>query len=447
MTNEELIRMRKRIAVLMITAAMASGCSIFKKGEVKTPVLGERISVLTSETDVVVDPDTAARPFAMPGPVANEEWGQPGGNAAKSMGQLALGTSLGTAFSVSVGAGTSKAARLGSPPVVAGGRVFTIDTASTVRAFDAQSGATVWSTQFGTERGNDASLYGGGVSVDGGRVYATNGLGFVAALDATNGGIVWTVRPGGPLRGAPSVAAGTLYVTSQDNQIYSLKIADGATNWSNAASLEIAGVFGSASPAVAQGTVVAGFSSGELNAYRYENGRLVWQDALSRTSISTGVASLSDIDADPVIDGGQVFAVGQGGRMVALELNSGQRMWELNIAGISTPWVAGDWVYVVTDDAKLISIYRGNGKIRWINQLPRFENEKKKAGQISYVGPILAGGRLIVAGTNGVLINVDPDNGSFQSQTNVGAGVSLSPVVANSTLYVLDDKGRLTAFR
>ena len=159
------------------------------------------------------------------------------------------------------------------------------------------------------------------------------------------------------------------------------------------------------------------------------------------------MASLSDIDADPVIDGGQVFAVGQGGRMVALELNSGQRIWELNIAGISTPWVAGDWVYVVTDDAKLIAIYRANGKIRWINQLPRYEKEKKKAGQISYVGPILAGGRLIVAGTNGVLINVDPDNGSFQSQTNVGAGVSLSPVVANSTLYVLDDKGRLTAFR
>ena len=206
----------------------------------------------------------------------------------------------------------------------------------------------------------------------------------------------------------PSVADGTLYVTSQDNQIYSLKMTDGTTNWSNAASLEIAGVFGSASPAIGQGTIVAGFSSGELNAYRYENGRLVWQDALSRTSMSTGVSSLSDIDANPVIDGGQVFAVGQGGRMVALELNSGQRLWELNIAGIATPWVAGDWVYVVTDDAKLIALSRANGKIRWINQLPHYQKEKSKRGQISYVGPVLAGGRLIVAGSNGVLVNVDP---------------------------------------
>jgi outer membrane protein assembly factor BamB len=159
------------------------------------------------------------------------------------------------------------------------------------------------------------------------------------------------------------------------------------------------------------------------------------------------VASLSDIDADPVIDGGQVFAIGKGGRMVALELNSGQRQWEQNIAGISTPWVAGEWVFVVTDEAKLIALQRNSGKVRWINQLPRWENEKGRKGPIFYVGPVLAGDRLIVASSQGALINVSPDNGSFQSQTSMGAGVSQQPVVAGSTLYILDDRGRLTAFR
>ena len=206
-------------------------------------------------------------------------------------------------------------------------------------------------------------------------------------------------------------------------------------------------MFGSASPAVGAGTVVAGFSSGELNAYRYENGRQVWQDALSRTSMSTSVASLSDIDADPVIDNGQVFAIGKGGRIVALELNTGQRQWEQNMAGISTPWVAGDWVFVVTDEAKLVALHRGSGRVRWINQLPRWENEKGKKGPIFYSGPVLAGDRLILVSSQGALINFDPSNGGFQSQTNVGAGVSLQPVVAGSTLYILDERGRLTAFR
>src|SRR3546814_10108286 len=90
------------------------------------------------------------------------------------------------------------------------------------------------------------------------------------------------------------------------------------------------------SPAAGQGTVIVGYSSGELTAYRYENGRTLWGDALPRTSISTSVASLSDIDADPVIDRGRVYAVGQGGRMASYELVTGQRLWEINAAGIST---------------------------------------------------------------------------------------------------------------
>jgi outer membrane protein assembly factor BamB len=440
-------RTKTRIAVLLIVAMAASGCSVFKKGTPKTPVLGQRVAVLTTENDIAVDTETAAIPMVLPAPVANTEWGQSGGNASKSMGHVALGTALARAFSISIGHGSSLTARLGSPPVVGGGRVYTIDTNATVRAFDAQTGGQAWESQFGTEKGNSASLYGGGVAFANGRVYASNGLGFVAALDIRNGGVIWQVRPGGPLRGAPTVSGDTLYVVSQDNQIYSLKTSDGTTNWSNAAALEIAGVFGTGSPAVAQGTVVAGFSSGELNAYRYENGRLVWQDALARTSIRTSVASLSDIDANAVIDNGQVFAIGQGGRMVALELNSGQRMWELNIAGIATPWVAGDWVFVATDDAKLIAVARASGKVRWINQMPRFQREKSKRGQITYRGPVLAGGRLVLVGSNGTLINFDPATGNFQSQTSIGAPVTLGPVVANSTLYILDDEGRLHAFR
>jgi outer membrane protein assembly factor BamB len=331
--------------------------------------------------------------------------------------------------------------------VIGGGRVYTIDTTATVRALDAQTGAAVWEAPFGREKGNDASLFGGGIAYSDGRIYATNGLGFVAAFDAARGSIIWQVRPGGPLRGSPTVAAGAVYVMSQDNQIYSLKTADGSTNWSQAASLEIAGVFGTASPAFAQGTVVAGFSSGELNAYRYENGRVVWQDALARTSIRTSVSRLSDVDADPVIDSGQVIAIGQGGRMVALELISGQRQWELNVAGISTPWVAGEWVFAVLDDGKLIAVSRATGKIRWISQLQAFRNEDRKTGPITYSGPVLAGNRLVLTRTTGQLIYVDPRTGTQIGGEDIGTGISLPPVVANSTLYVLDDDGRLHAFR
>ena len=439
---------QKRIRVALMVAATfaAGGCGIINKKKPSTPVLGERIAVLSSESGVEVDPALAAQPINLPPAVANTEWSQSGGNASKSMGQLALaGTTR--LFSVNAGRGSTLAARLASAPIVANGRVYTIDTMGSVRAFDGSSGAAVWTAQTPSDRGGEASLYGGGIAHDNGHVFATNGLGYVVSLNANTGAMEWQVRPGGPLRGAPTVNNGTLYVISQDNQIYSLNAANGSTNWSQAASLEVAGVFGSASPAVGQGTVVAGFSSGELNAYRYENGRQVWQDNLQRTSIRTSVSSLNDVDADPVIDNGQVFAVGQGGRMVALDLITGQRLWELNIAGIDTPWVAGEWIYVLTDDAKLLCISRSNGHIRWINQLPEFLKAKSKRGDIEYNGPVLAGNRLIVTGSTGALIYVDPATGATQGQVNLGTSVSLPPVVANSTLYIFDDRGQLSAYR
>ena len=440
-------RFHRLTAVLMMGAALA-GCSILNRGgKPKTPVIGDRIAILSSEADILVDPATAAMPMTLPPAQVNTDWSQPGGTPNKAPGHLALGARLGQAWNVSIGAGANKGGRLASAPVVSGGKVYTIDTQSTVRAFDERNGALIWARQFGTAPRGNPSLFGGGVAVDAGRVFATNGLGFVAALDAGTGAQVWQVRLSGPLRGAPSVANGTVYAMSQDNQITSLKQTDGSTNWSNAAALEIAGIFGTSAPALAQGTVVAGFSSGELNAYRYENGRIVWTDTLARTSTRTSVSSLADIDADPVVDNGQVIALGQGGRMVALDLISGQRIWELNLAGISTPCVIGEWAFVVTDEAKVVAVARATGKVRWISQLPRYRKAKSKAGQISYEGPILAGDRLILAGSNGTMININPANGSFQSQTNAGGLISLPPVVANNTLYILTDSGRLIAYR
>lgn len=443
--------MKTRTIIAITAFALAvSGCSVLGGGggkkKSRTPVLGERTAILTSESGVEVDPATAGIAVLLPPATVNDSWSQPGGNAAKMMEHVAIPQALGPAWKVDV-AGSSKKVRLAAAPVVANGRVYVMDTNARIRAVDATSGNVVWSVDFGVSGRDEASQYGGGVSVDGDTLYVTNGLGDVAALNAANGSQKWKKRPGGPLRGSPTVAYGSVYVMSQDNQIFSLKAEDGEVQWNEAAAIELAGVFGVAAPAVAQGTVVAGFSSGELNAYRYENGRAVWGDALSRTSISTSVASLADIDAMPVIDRGRVFAIGQGGRMVSIELVTGQRLWEINVAGISTPWVAGEWVFVVDDEARLLSIARGTGKVRWISQLPRWDKEKKKKGVITWTGPVLAGGRLIVASSDGRMANIDPADGKLQSVTSAGGPVYLPPVVANNTLFLLDDNGKLSAWR
>lgn len=437
-----------RVAVLALVLVSVSACSVLGGGgskKPKTPVFGNRVSILSSESSAEVDSALASMPVVLPEVVVNPEWSQPGGNSAKLIGHVALAAAPVEAWSTSVAGSTSRA-RLAAAPVVAGGKLYVIDADARVIAFDAKTGVRSWSTQMPSE-GNGRSLFGGGVSVLEGRLYVTTGVGDVGALDAATGAVLWKKRPGGPLRGSPTLANGHVYVMSQDNQVFALDQQTGETQWSDAGTAQATGVFGVAAPAAAQGTVIAGFSSGELTAYRYENGRDLWGDALSRTNISTSVAALTDIDADPVIDRGRVFAIGQGGRMASYELVSGQRLWEINVAGISTPAVIDEWVFVVTDDARLLCIARTTGKIRWISQLKRWEDMKDKKGAVRWTGPVAAGGRLILVSTDGDLVYVNPADGAVAVNKDMGHRMTLSPVVADTMLYILADDGRLTAYR
>ncbi|MEX0341163.1 MAG: PQQ-binding-like beta-propeller repeat protein [Erythrobacter sp.] len=436
------------VAALAIGLGACSGGLFGGGGDKKvTPTMGERQPILSRiQTGAQVDPALAGVSVVLPPAQANDAWAQAGGNAGKSYGHLALGSSPTRAFTVNVEGATNRR-RLGASPVVGGGMLFAVGGDGRLSAFDAQTGARRWSYDPGLESDLKPSAFGGGASFDSGRVYMTDGAGDVIALDAASGSELWKVKPSGPLRGSPTIAFGSVFVMTQDNQIFALNAEDGSVQWQESGSATQAGVFGVAAPAAAQGTVIAGYSSGELIAHRYENGRTLWADALARTSISTSVGSLTDIDADPIIDNGRVYALGQGGRMAAYELVTGQRIWELNLAGISTPAIAGEWIFALTDDARLLAIARSTGKVRWLTQLQRWRDEEDKKGPIFWSGPVLAGNNLWAVNSRGEVYRISTGEGSASLFTDLDQPVSLAPIVANNTLYILDDSGRISAFR
>ena len=446
------MKLASKLLLALAASTTLGGCAVLdsvrgdsgKKNN--TPTVGNRVDILGTERDMEVDPALANVAVILPAPVTNVAWAQPGGNASKSPGHVELGQNLARLWTATV-TGASPRARLAASPVISDGRLYIVDTTARVTAFDANSGAQIWSNALDVDDDGKPSRFGGGVSASGNMVFATNGVGDVAALAADTGVLGWKKRPAGPLRGAPTLSNDNVYVMTQDNQIYALRQDDGEPQWNEAGPVAASGIFGVGAPAAAQSTIIAGYSSGELAAYRYENGRSLWTDTLSRTSMSTSVSTLTDIDADPVIDRGRVFALGKGGRMASYELLTGQRIWEINIAGISTPVASGEWVFVMTDEAKLLCVARSSGKIRWISKLQRYDNEEKKKGPISWYGPVLAGGRLITVNSRGEVWSVSPGEGTATAITDLKAPVSLAPVVANNTLYILDDKGHISAFR
>lgn len=433
-----------------VLALALAGCDTVGDWFSKTPpppLPGERVAVLVGERKIEPDPQLAGTPVALPSPQSNDAWPQAGGNPDHSMGHPALAAAPAQAWSASIGSGSSDSEVLVSTPVVAQGRVYAMDAEAHVTALDAANGRQLWRVDLRPEKRRGESM-GGGVAFADGRLFAATGYGEVMALDPASGAVAWRKKVAGPVRGAPTVANGTVLVLTLDNQTFALSAADGAAKWNHAGILESAGLLGSASAAVSGQLVVVPYSSGELFGLRGENGRVAWQDSLAQIRRGGALSGLADIRGLPVLDHGQVYAIGHSGRMVALDERVGARLWEAEIGGVQTPWLAGDHLFVVDNDSEVVAVTRKTGKVRWVTQLERHKDPKdNKSALVAWAGPVLAGGRLWLTGSHGVLVALDPADGRELSRVKLPGATYLPPVVANNTLYVLSDNGTLVAFR
>ncbi|RME61828.1 MAG: pyrrolo-quinoline quinone, partial [Alphaproteobacteria bacterium] len=346
--------------------------------EKETPLSGQRISVLSFEQNLSADPQVGNIRISLPQPYRNFDWPQSGGSPTKALHHLAVGERLRPLWRASIGRGSSSTTRLVNPPVVAEGVLYAVDTQATVSALNANSGDVIWRQQIRVKKEKKGIAFGGGVAVGDGRLFVTTGYGVIAALDAVSGREIWRNNIVIPFRGPPGYGDGRVFAVTQDNQLFAFSADDGVILWDHVGIAESAGIMGTAAPAIAGDTVVAAFSSGEVVAFRAENGRIAWADTLSRSGRVTALAALSDVDGDPVIDRGTVYAISHAGRMAAIDFATGNRIWENNLGGIATPWVAGDFIYVVTADSEVVCLLRRDGRIRWVRQLQRFKDPKDR---------------------------------------------------------------------
>ena len=412
----------------------------------KEPLPGRRISVLSLNRPVAADPRLDTVPVRLPPPYDNPAWPDAGGYPSHAMYHLALGNTIKRVWTADVGDGAGRYGRVVAPPVVADGRVYAMDAFDVVSAFNAANGERLWRLDPQPKDARDQT-YGGGIAVAGNRVYVTTGYGRALALDAATGKRIWVRDVGAPMHGAPTVADGRVFAITVVNQLVVMATSDGRVLWTHNGLPEPASLLGAASPAVEGDIVVVPYTSGELFALRVENGRVLWSDNLATAQPLGALNSIADVRGQPVIDRDRVFAVSQSGTMVAIDLRTGDRVWEQDIGSTHAPWAAGDYVYVLNNDNELVCLARNDGKVRWVRELPRWEEPDKREDPISWTGPVLAGDRIIVIASNGEALSISPYTGDALGQTDFPDSVYVMPAVANKTLYVLTDEADLIALR
>jgi outer membrane protein assembly factor BamB len=428
---------------LGLAAAMAlGGCGLF--GDDDEILEGERIRL---RAEPVVAASAEAASVALPEARANTEWSQTNGASSHNLGHLTGPSSLSRVWSADAGAGDSDDGAITSAPIVVGGNIYTLDAGAELTSFSAGSGARNWRVSLARESEAGKEGFGGGLAADGGTIYAATGFGEVLAVSAASGEILWRQGFGAPFRAAPAAAGGMVVAVTRDNRAVGLEGATGKVRWRVQAASSDAGLLGGASPAITGVLAALPFGSGALVGVEVTTARRLWSAVLSGGRRGLARSAITDISGDPVVVGPYVVAANQSGRMIAVDGRDGQRVWTRNIGSPAPIWAAGDTIFLVSDTAEVMRISARDGRTLWATQLPAYKDQKDLEDPISYSGPVLVSGRLLLTDSVGNLLSFDALSGAAGPGVRLDGGSVTGPVVANGTVYVLSDNGKLSAYR
>lgn len=390
----------------------------------------------------------ASRAISLPAARVNNDWAQTAGSPANRVTHAALGSSLNLVWAANIGEGDSRKHRITADPVVAGGRVFTLDAKSIVSA-TSTTGATLWQADLRPARDQDGDASGGGLVVADDTVYVSLGFGVLTALQASTGAVRWTQQLDASGSGTPAVLGDLVYVTAGDNTGWAVNRKDGTVQWQVGATGDTNNVLGAPAPALTDDFAIFAFGSGEVQAVFRRGGFNRWDASVLGKRKGRALSNVSDVTAAPVVSGELVYLGNQSGSIAALDVASGARVWTARDGAIGPVWPVGGSVFAVTDLNELVRLDAADGARVWGIELPNFVKRKplQQSRVVAHHGPIVAGGRVVIASGDGQLRSFDPTNGALVASVAIPGGATSAPVVAGRTLYVVSKEGQLLAYR
>ena len=384
----------------------------------------------------------------LPSPQPVPAWTHQGGNAQHIAAHAELPSELTLSWSRRIGAGDGKRHQISAAPVAQGGQVYTLDSQSMVTALD-ETGTILWQSELGKSSDALKDASGGGLAVGGTQLFVTTGFGTVVALDTASGAELWTQDLASYGGASPTVYDNLLYIAARDGAAWAIDTSNGRIKWQVAGPTVAASHTGGPGPAVSDKYAVFPFGTGDVLASFRKGGLRSWSSGLSGARLGLASTQVRDLTGQPVIEGSSVYLASSAGRMAAVDLNTGLRIWTAKQGSQGHILVAGGAVFAVSDAGNLIRLSKDDGALIWSTPLPKFTKKsvKSRAKIHAHYGPILAGGRLILASSDGLIRQFNPADGTLITTVDLPSGAASAPIVVNGTLYVLSTKGDLLAFR
>lgn len=317
-------------------------------------------------------------------------------------------------------------------PAVADGRVYAAAVEGGVRAFDLQTGASVWHYD------SDLRLTGGPGAGDG--LVVVGGLkGEVVALDAASGAERWQAKVPSEVIAAPVVGQGMVFVRSNDGRLTALDAASGERRWFWNRELPTLTVRGNDGPVLGPGFVFIGNDDGTLAALAIADGRQLWDVPVAQPDGRTELDRMADVDGTPVLDGTVLYASSYKQSTMAIDAPSGRPIWGSEHGGANRPALAVDKLLVSDRNGSVWGLDRSSGSASW---------EQSALARRNLSGVAVQGDYAVVGDFDGYLHWMRLDNGEFAARDRAGrAAIKGAPLVVDGILVVQNVEGDLTAWR
>ena len=406
------------------------------------------VSAFAIIDEVRIDESLQAVSIKIPPQISNDGWVKEGSGAEVVIENFAFAPKLNSkkflnkTAQIWSGYRPAFADRFVFAPIIRDGKIYLLDASGILTAYCLEGKDKIWESRL-FSRQFLKTYQNPRISYFDKKIFAIAGANQIVAASADDGKIIWSKTILSLPVSTPISDGKLVYLTTNDNKTYALDASNGKLVWVSTGINKPTAIFGSAKPLLYKNMLLVSYSSGEIYALNRETGESLWSQDLNINKAGDSDFYLNDIDATPIIKNDVIYSIGNGGLMMAISTKNGGYLWKKEIAGITDFWLAGEFLYVINHDDKLLAIQRSNGAIKWILQLPNFRAEKKPETKIIYSGVVMVGDKLIIADSRGRLLVASPADGKIEQTFKIDQRIYHAPMVVDGKIY-LHTLGRYT---